>query len=361
MSSRLVATGAAVVLALVAAAGTLVSLEHAVVRISVHPTAVHVTGVDLTGGAATHKLATTDLDASAAESLTIPSATTQLPATFAAGSVYFWCSPMTSCPNGYTVPAGTVLGSVGGARYLMLGSTTFPSCQPSATVAIRALNAGAIGNAGAGTVVYGQLPSYIHVTNSGPVTGGADARAVPIVLQSSIDTATATLTTKVEADLNADLRAKAGPLAYVPVGHPAFKVASDAQAGETAPVATVTVSGTLHAVAFFPNGAQTLLRGLLAGRAPHGYELTQMPIVATYSWDPASGSLTASAAGFAMPEIDASTLTAGIRGEGLSRATAVLQREINGSTVTIRTAPLASPWLPLLADHISVVLAASPS
>jgi hypothetical protein len=342
------------VLALVSAAAALVSVERAVVRISVQPTAVHVAGVELTGGAAGQRLATTRLNASASESLTVPSGTSQLPATFATGLVYFWCSPMTSCPNGYAVPAGTVLGSPGGARYLTEGSTTFPSCQPSAMVAIRAETAGDPGNAGAGTVVYGQLPSFIHVTNSAPIMGGANARSVRIVLQSNIDTAGATLTTKVEGDLNAELRVQAGLLTYVPVGAPVFKVDSDNHPGDAAPTVTVTVSGALQAVAFSTKGALTMLRGLVGGSAPRGYELTSAPITATYSFDPAAGGLTASASAYVVPGIDASTMAAGLRGEGSHQAIATLQRAIPGSTVTIQTAPLAWPWLPLLADHISI-------
>lgn len=360
MRSRLVTSAVVGLLTLSAAAGSLVAFERAVVRISVRPVAVQVAGIELTSGAATHKLATTKLNATATASLSVPSGTTQLAATFAAGYVYFWCSPMASCPNGYTVPAGTVLASEGGARYVTEGSASFPSCQPSALVAIRGESAGAAGNAAVGTVVYGQLPGFIHVTNSGPISGGTDARSVPIVLQSSIDTAAATLSAKVEADLDAQLRAEAGPLTFIPIGAPVFKVAADPQAGDSAPSATVTVTGTLQAVAFSTKDALTLLRSRVAGSAPRGYELTPSPVSATYSLDPVSGGLTASASGYAVPEIDASAFTLGMRGEGLSQATAWLQHAIPGSTVTIRTAPLTSPWLPVLSDHISLVVAPTP-
>lgn len=347
-------------LALGGAAGTLISVERAVVRVSVAPRPVAVKDVVLAGAHSSGGLTTTPLTATVSESMKVASSTRQLPATFAFGYVSFWCSPMTSCPNGYTVPAGTALGSVSGAEYYTLGSASFPSCQPSSPVAIRAAAAGSGGNSGAGAITYGALPSYIHVRNYSAIGGGLDPRALAVVQQSDIDAAAATLSAKLATELQAKLHSEAGLLSYLPVGAPVFQTTSDAHAGDNAPSVTVTVTGTSHAVAFSAAGAQALLRGLLTSRAPGGYELATLGAT-TYSLDPASGALTASSAGYAVPAVNANALTLAIRGQSLTEATALLHRVVPGSAVNIRTQPLTMPWLPMLADHISFVVATTPS
>lgn len=361
MVSRLVAGVGAAALALGGAIGTLISVEQAVVRISVAPTPVRVTGVVLNGAAAGSSLSTTRLEASATDSLTVTSTTRQLPATFASGYVSFWCSPMTSCPNGYTVPAGTLLGSVSGAQYMTEGAASFPSCQPSSLIAIRAATAGAGGNTAAGTVLYGALPSYIHVHNSAWIAGGYNARTVPVVQQSDIDSAATTLSARLATELQAKLRSEAGLLSYLPVGSPTFQTTTDARAGDTAPTVTVTVTGSARGVAFSTAGAKTVLSRLLQARTAEGFELTPDAITAAYSVDPSTGTLTATASGYALPAVDAHALTVAMRGESLSQATARLEQVVPGSTVDIRVAPLAMPWLPMLADHITLVVATTHS
>jgi len=360
VTSRLVASFVGTVLVLAAAVGTFITVERAIVRISVAPTQVRVANVVL-NGAAGRSLTTTDLEVSATNSLTVTSSTTQLPATFAGGYVSFWCSPMTSCPNGYTVPAGTLLGAVSGEQYYTLGSASFPSCQPSSPVAIRAAVSGATGNAAAGTVLYGALPSYIHVHNPGWIGGGFNARTVPVVKQSDIDAASATISAGLATDLQAKLRNEAGLLNYLPAGSPTFQTTSDAHAGDAASSVTVTVTGTLRGVAFSTASAQTLLRSLLTAKAPTGYALGPDAIAATYAWDQSTGSLTASASGYSTPVLDSRALTLALRGESLSQATARLQQDVPGSTVDIRTAPFVMPWLPMLADHISLAVVNSPA
>lgn len=360
MISRLVAGAAAAALALGGAVGTLISVEHAVVRISVAPTPVRVTGVVL-NGAAPSSLSTTRLEASASESLTVTSSTRQVPPTFATGYVSFWCSPMTSCPNGYTVPAGTLLGSVSGAQYVTEGAASFPSCQPSSPVVIRAVTMGAGGNTAGGTVLYGALPSYIHVHNSGWIGGGYNARTVPVVQQSDIDSAATTLSARLSTELEAKLRGEAGPLSYLPVGSPAFQTTSDAHAGDASATFTVTVTGSEQGIAFSTGSANTVLRNLLKARAGDGFVLTPDAFSATYSLDPSSGALSASASGYALPVVDAQAMTAAMRGESLSQATARLEQDVPGSAVDIRVAPFAMPWLPMLADHITLVVATNHS
>lgn len=323
--------------------------EHAVVKLTVAAQQVQVENVQLS------QLATTQIQASATEEQTVTSAVVQLPASVAAGQVTFWCSPMTSCPNGYTVAAGTVLASTTGAQYRTLSAAGFPSCAPSSPVAVTALSAGAGGNAGPGTVVYGQFPSYIHVSNVSAIGGGADPRSVPVVQQADVDAASSSLTARVSAELGPKLRAQAGALSYLAIGAPAFTTTSDAHAGDSAPTFTVTVTGTMRAVAYSATAADALLRHLLSQNVAAGYELTQAPIKATYSAQ-ATGELSGSASGFAVPSVDQRALATAVRGESPSQALARIDQAVPGAAADVRITPIALPWLPMLSDHISFVV-----
>lgn len=323
--------------------------EHAVVKLTVAAQQVQVENVQLS------RLATTQIQASASEQQTVTGPVVQLPASVAGGQVTFMCSPMTSCPNGYTVAAGTILGSTTGAQYRTLSAVSFPSCAPSSPVGVTALSAGAGGNAGAGTVVYGQFPSYIHVGNASPIVGGADARSVPVVRQLDVDAASSSLTAKVSAELGPKLQAQAGALSYITTGAPAFTTTSDAHVGDSTPTFTVTVTGTIQAVAYSATAADALLRHLLSQKMAAGYELTPAPIKATYSAQ-ATGELSGSASGLAVPSVDERALATAIRGESPSQALGRIDQAVPGGVADVRITPIALPWLPMLSDHISIVV-----
>ncbi|HEV2415512.1 MAG TPA: baseplate J/gp47 family protein [Candidatus Dormibacteraeota bacterium] len=330
--------------------------EHAVVRLVVAAQQVRVENVPLGGGAsASGGLTTTQIEASASEQQTVTSAMVQLPATAAAGRVTFMCSPMTSCPNGYTVAAGTILESTDGAQYRTLSTVSFPSCAPSSAVGVSALSAGAAGNAGAGTVVYGQFPGYIHVDNALPIVGGADPHSVPVVQQSDLDAASTALMAKVSAELGAKLQAQAGGLSYLTTGAPALNVASDAHVGDSTPTFTVTVTGTIHAIAYSARAANALLRHALAQSSAAGYQVTSGPIKASYSLQ-ANGEITGSASAYVVPRVDGTALATAVRGESPSQALSWIDRAVPGAAADIRISPIALPWLPMLSDHISVVV-----
>ena len=343
-------------LAVLVAIGFLGYTERAVVHLVVVAQQVKVENVPLGGAAnASHGLATTHIEASASEQQTVTSAVVQLPATPAAGRVTFMCSPMTSCPNGYTVAAGTILGSTAGVQYRTLSTASFPSCAPSAPVSVSALNAGAAGNAGAGTVVYGQFPGYIHVDNAVAIVGGADARLVPVVEQADVDAASNVLKARVSAELGTKLQAQAGDLSYLTTGAPVFNVASDAHVGDSTPTFRVSVTGTIHAIAYSTRAANALLRNALSQRLAAGYQITSDPIKATYSVE-TNGSITGSATAYFVPRVDGRALAAAVRGESPGQALSRIDRAVPGAASDIRISPIALPWLPMLSDHISVVV-----
>lgn len=338
---------------------TLLYTEHAVVTIAIPARSVAVKNVVLNGGSEGIALRTTPLTVSVTEKQTGTSSITRVPANIAAGYVTFWCSPMTSCPNGYTVQAGTILESISGVRYRTMSSADFPSCAPSSPVAISAITPGSAGNAGAGAVTFGQFPGYIHVTNQGAVTGGTNARAVAAVTQADLDSVRNALSAKVSSELATQLAAEAGGRTYFAAASPQFTVTTDAHAGDQVPAFTVSVAGTLSATAFSASDAQAALRRALVRQVPSGFRLLSGPLDAVYSAQDTM--IAGSASGFAVPALDAKAVTARIRGASPTTAESWLSGQVPGASVRIQTAPLAMPWLPLLDDHISIQIVVQPA
>ena len=341
-------------LAVVAAGASVLYTERAVVKLSLPSKHVAVTDAVL-NGSARGALATTELTASVTEQQTGTSSSTSLPASTATGWVKFWCSPMTSCPSGYTVGAGTILESVSGVRYATESAASFPSCAPSSMIAVYALTPGSSGNASAGAVVYGQVPGYIHVTNPGAVAGGADPRTISIVQQSQIDALVAPLKAKVAGELAAQLKSSAGKLDYFTTGAPSFTVTSDHRAGDNAATFTVSVAGTLQATAFAADAARAVVIGDLARQVPAGYRLVKGSFDVTYSLQ--AESVVGSASGYMTPVIDDAALAANLRGLTSSQAETWLRQTVPGATLQIQTSPAGMPRLPLLTDHISIAVA----
>lgn len=346
--------------ALLTASGGFAYSEHAVVKVFVVPQRVQVDDVALDSA-----LRSTRLVASATETLQVTSNVVAVPATAATGRVTFMCSPMTLCPNGYTVPAGTVLESTAGVEYRTLSSVSFPSCAPSSPVTITALAPGSAGNAAVGGIAYARVPSYIHVTNPWPVVGGADAYSLPVVDEPSVDAALKTLIDKVSSELPAQLQAKAGGLTYLTTGPASLTTGGDYRIGSHAPTFTVQVSGTLTAVAFPTGGARELMRRALSRRVPTGYELAPEQITASFSLQPAAPAADAAvrgaASGYMIPAINARALAASIRGKSLTAAANMARRaSADGGSPQIQMTPVAMPWLPVVADHISVLIVVEP-
>ena len=347
-------------LAVLVALGFLVYGEHAVVKVTVTAQRLQVANVPLAGGADTAGLATQQISASASEQQMVASGVVQLPARPATGLVSFMCSPMTSCPNGYTVVAGTLLKSTSGAEYRTLSTASFPSCAWSSPVGVAALTAGAAGNAAPGALVFGRFPSYVHVDNALAIAGGTDPHSAHLVQQSDVNAASSVLTARVSAELNSKLQTRAGSLSFVTAGAPAFSTTSSARAGDSAATFTVTVTGTIHAIAYSASDAGALLRGALSQRVAPGYRLTTAPIDATYSMQP-GGLFTGSAAAYEVPSVDPGALAAALRGQSLSEATSRIDQSVPNGAAGIQVTPFAVPWLPMLSDHISVVVVTRPA
>ncbi|HEX7137518.1 MAG TPA: hypothetical protein VF219_06720, partial [Vicinamibacterales bacterium] len=211
------------------------------------------------------------------------------------------------------------------------------------------------GNAGAGTIVFGQFPSYIHVNNPWPIVGGADARSVHIVQQSDVDAANSVLTARVSSELIPKLQAQAGGLSYLTMAAAAFTTASDAHVGDIVPTFMVTVTGIVRAIAYSAGDALARMRRALSQRLAAGYQLMSGPIDATYSIL-STGEIKGSATGYMVPKVNTRALAMALRGQSLNEARSRIDQSVPGASADIQVSPFALPWLPVLSDHISVVV-----
>jgi hypothetical protein len=349
--------------ALVAALGSLLYTERAVVKVSVPPKRLEAS-LTITGGLTGYALVTKQLDAQATESLKVLTSTLPIPATPAVGYAVFSCSP--ACPGGFSVPAGTVVATKSGTQYKTQSQVNIPANGPAPPVTISAVVAGPGGNtlSGTVTVIVSHLPSNLHVTNPSAIAGGAEGRKAQVVEQADFDAARLLLTTKVGAELTGQLETQAAGLTYALPGPANITTSSDFNVGDETPAFTVTVSGTARAIGFSASEAEALLHTALTDKVPAGYQLTADPVRTSYRIQAVAPSgkvtITGSSVGYVVPNVKTRALTIQLRGMTLSEARNRLQRSVPNSSVEIRTTPVSMPWLPMFADHIALNVVLEP-
>jgi hypothetical protein len=353
-----------VTIVLVAALGSLLYMERATVKLSVEPRRLE-SDLTLTGGATGSDFNTRVFDNKVVETSKVATSALPLPATPAVGQVVFTCSP--SCPGGATVPSGTVVATRDGVQYKTQGLTNIPSSGPSPSTTISAVIAGIAGNTDPDTVtvIVTSLPSNLHVNNPTAIAGGVEGRKAHVVEQSALDATRQTLSIKALADLAAQVQANAGALTYATAGSPVLVVASDYQAGDETPAFTVTVTGTVRAVAFASSDAEALLRTALENKVPAGFKLIdEPPVRATYTIEAVAPdgqvTITGSSVGYAVPNVSTHTLALQLRGTSLGEARNRIQHRMPNTVVDIRITPVTLPWLPMFADHISLDVSVLP-
>ncbi len=293
--------------------------------------------------------------------------------TYAGGQVRFLyaCQPVAlPCQLPFTLPPGTAVATARGFTYTTLSAATFrvgPGNQYQ-TVGIRASVPGSAGNTGPNTVTAMQInprPQFLSVSNPSAVGGGTDGVAVHVIQQSDVDAAQAALAARVTDELGSGILAQANGLAYLVDGPPALDFTSDHAVGDKTPDFTLTMSGEVGAEAFSTSAAQAILRNALQPLVAPGYALSAEPVQANYHLMEATGSsgvlIMADAVGYALPNLSTATVRARLKGLSLSDARSRLRHDFPGSSIDIRTKPLALPWLPLVADHISLTVVVKPA
>lgn len=367
MRARLIGL-AAVVLVSAAGAGTVVaflfSIETATIRITTPDSYVETTAAvhgALTGG----EFKTERLQAALTESANgTATGVAQTTASYATGYVVFnssYCLPSTYCPPPPAKPGYEAcrVNPAGGAWCYILQSAV--TCYCGERVPVRARGPGSTFNAPANSVNYvGCINPYVTVDNPAPITGGADPSSSPVVQQSDLDTVRAALNSQLTADLQSALQQKARDLDYIADAAPALTVSSDVPAGAHNGTFRVTVAGTLGATAFADADAKALLANALVNRVPAGYKLNGPAQITDYQIQ-TSGSegdvnVTGRARGYIIPKVSISSLRSRLRGLDSGAARRLIQTVAPGSAVDLGFAPAPAPWLPLNADHITIVI-----
>jgi hypothetical protein len=292
------------------------------------------------------------------------------PAAYASGEVTFTyrCPATIVCKPVPYVLAGMVVASAEAVRYVTLAPALFTGPGETANAPVAAITPGAAGNTGAHTITiieHNPDPGQLTVDNHSPITGGADPPMTQVIQQSDIDAVQRDLISTIADELNAALIGKAPGMVFVMDAPPSFDVRVDHAVGDAVATFTMTITGKAGAVAFSGSSAQALIRSALQPIIHPGYELPRSPIQATYQITQVvtNGSVTVRAAVVtaATPTLSAERLRARLKGLSLVDARYELEREFPGSQIDIRLKPVALPFLPLIAGHISPTLIVGPA
>lgn len=351
-----VLTAAAVV---VVASGSMLYVETARVQLSIPPQRLEA-NITLTSGQAPGNLHTQRIEASFTDSQQGTASKVDISATYASGEVLFTCSPCLDAP--LTIPRGSIVSTATSLGYATQAERTIMTTTGSASVGVSATAAGAASNIdpNAAMTFYdlNNPNTKVQVTNPAAITGGANARSAQVIQQSDFDAVRSSLTVSVNNHLDAELKAPAPGLTYIPDPAPVISIQSNHSVGDETPTFTITMTGRIGGFAFSESEAQARERAALMLHVSPDQELTSDPIQVTYQGQQASGNgdviLLGTAVGCVVPKLSQQSLRSQITGLSSAQAAQSLQRTAPGSTVEIQTSPSGMPWLPLLAEHISI-------
>jgi hypothetical protein len=352
------ATLVTVIVVLAAAGGSLLYAETASVKLSVARQSIEAY-VTLSGGPTGGALQTRRFYASVTDSQQGTASTVQLSPTYASGMVVFRCSP--ACQRAPVIIAqGQLITTANALGYVTQEPATITTNTGAATVSVRAALPGAAWNAGIDslTTIAGNSDSGLKVTNPAAIAGGANARSAQVIQQSDYDAVSKALTDKVNHELGVALFAAAGRADYVGDPWPVTTTTSDHAVGDQTSSFTITMSAKDGATAFSEFDANSIMLAALKAKVPPGQALTNDPVQYIYQSNQVAPNadviVTGKADGFVLPTPQ--SVKSLIRGLSPAEATRSLQRMAPGSQVEIRISPAAVPWLPIIADHISVTV-----
>ncbi|HZK74106.1 MAG TPA: hypothetical protein VFD88_08905 [Clostridia bacterium] len=107
------------------------------------------------------------------------------------------------------------------------------------------------------------------------------------------------------------------------------------------------------------------MRAAFEAKVPQGQHLTNDSIQVTWKATGANANGDVTLAGtvvrFVSPKVSTNALRAQIRGLSPAEARKRLERDVPGSKAMISISPVAVPWLPLIADHISLTVLVRPA
>ena len=229
------------------------------------------------------------------------------------------------------------------------------------------------GGPGGGTLATERFQASATESQKGSAsTIQVDGRSAQVIQQSDYDAVLNALTVKVTNELGAGLLTNSRGKFYVGDSQPDVTATSDHKVGDETASFTIKVSGAIGASAFSIDDANVILLAALKAKVPHGEELTDDPVqfifqgrqVGSNADVLATGNdvlVTGKADGYVVSKLSPQSLKSQIRGLSPTDAASSLERNAPGSRVEIRTSPAAMPWLPVMADHISLTVVVEPA
>jgi hypothetical protein len=274
----------------------------------------------------------------------------------------------TRCGRTVTVQIteGTVVSNANSFTYATQAAARVTRAR-SASVPVRATATGVSSNTAKLTIktIDNSPNANLRVSNPSAITGGTDVHTAQVIQQSDIDAVRETLAATVSRALDVALKAKAVQMTYITEGTPVLISTTDHRVGDQVATFKMTMNGLIGATAFSDSDAQALMRAALEAKVPSGQQLTSDPLAITWQVLRAgpNGAVTVNGkvAGYIAPTVSTSSLRAKIRGFSPSEARKSLELAVPGSTVEIQTSPASVPWLPLIAEHISITVLVQPA
>jgi Baseplate J-like protein len=229
------------------------------------------------------------------------------------------------------------------------------------SVQVVAVQAGASGNTGSGTIQYFQNDLYnaiASVTNPQAIGGGADARTATVIQQSDIDSIRDVYAKDAVPRVTDQLTSKAQGQKLVLVGNGVAATAkADHKVGEEVNGFTVTITVAGDGVAFDDKTVKQMLKSALQHKLASGTQLTANSNL-TYDAIDASAdghvTLNGHASGFYTPVFLESNIRSHLKGMSPSKAHAFLQSLPNVVDARVAQSPFGLPWLPLFSSRISL-------
>jgi len=279
-----------------------------------------------------------------------------IPAVAASGEVVFTAT--TTCGPPISLVAGTIVETADHKQYATRDAVTLCLTGSSAITTVSAVVAGSAGNVPAYSLKTVDGQSGVSVTNPAPLGGGAETRTAIVVQQSDVDALRRQVIARTDAAVHTQLKTMAGDWHVIASPYPQISSEINPPVGSEATSVSVTVTEVLKAVAFSDRDVHARLRDAIKVRVPPDYALTGDPIKTWYEVVEANEDghvvLNGHGQAYAMPVLNARALARTVAGHTLGSARDQLRKLPAVVRVDFRQQPVALPWLPLQASHVSI-------
>ena len=244
---------------------------------------------------------------------------------------------------------GQRLRSVTGVVFAQLGDTVVQH-NSTATVSIRATQAGQAGNVGAGQITGIELNTLdcLTGTNQAPAAGGSDDQKQTVIQGSDIQSAKAQLEQQLRQQVLDELGkgVQKGEKLVNQANFGAEEFSTTHNVDENYPSFTATLKLTAEGDYYMSEDVDKAFSDRLAGKVPKNQQLTTNKVVATYTVSPSPGghlSFNGTANGYIAPRIDTDRVRSQLAGKPAAQAHDVL------TTLPIRRSEIRqSPPLPMM-------------